>query len=81
MRVCPGLFVLILGCFCLLSLTEEIVCIVTGEGDDNLLCRRTKREAHVVFAPHFPSLYCVYVIIGQGVLGVQGQTETLQKVH
>ncbi|KAK1388329.1 X-ray repair cross complementing 3 (XRCC3) [Heracleum sosnowskyi] len=78
-RVCPALGISWASCVnsrLFLSMNEEIVGNVTDDGDDNLLCRRTKREMHVVFAPHLPSSSREYVINREGVFGVRGQIET-----
>ncbi|KAF1002325.1 DNA repair protein XRCC3 homolog [Apium graveolens] len=77
-RVCPALGISWANCVnsrLFLSMNEEVVGNVAGEGDDNTLCRRTKREMHVVFAPHLPSSSCEYVIYREGVFGVRGQIE------
>ncbi|WOG96857.1 hypothetical protein DCAR_0416195 [Daucus carota subsp. sativus] len=75
-RICPALGISWASCVnsrLFLSMNEEIVGNAMGEGDANISCRRTKREMHVVFAPHLPSSSCEYVINREGVFGVGGQ--------
>lgn len=76
-RVCPALGISWANCVnsrLFLSINEEVTGNATGE--DNLLCKRIKRQMHVVFAPHLPGSSCEYVINREGVFGVRGQVET-----
>ncbi|GFY80688.1 homolog of X-ray repair cross complementing 3 [Actinidia rufa] len=64
-RVCPALGISWANCVnsrLFLSRSEEIVGKENGlvdAGGDNFVQRRTKRQLHVVFAPHLPELSCV----------------------
>lgn len=70
-RVCPALGLSWANCVnsrLFLSRNEEIVGEVSGS--DNSIGRRTKRQLHVIFAPHLPYSSCEYAIVREGVFGV-----------
>ncbi|PSS36213.1 DNA repair protein [Actinidia chinensis var. chinensis] len=76
-RVCPALGISWANCVnsrLFLSRSEEIVGKENGlvdVGGDNFVQRRTKRQLHVVFAPHLPESSCEFVIVREGVFGVE----------
>lgn len=59
-----------------LSRHEEIIGDKNGKVDENgcvLLSRLTRRQLHVVFAPHLPDSSCEFMITREGVFGVERQ--------
>ncbi|KAK2993477.1 hypothetical protein RJ640_015161 [Escallonia rubra] len=53
-----------------LSRNEEIVGEEGDDGGSGVVSSRTKRQLHVVFAPHLPYSCCEFVIVKEGVFGV-----------
>lgn len=76
-RVCPALGLSWANCInsrLFLSRNEEILGKETGSvdvGDDNFFHRQTKRQIHVVFAPHLPESSCEFAIRREGVCGIE----------
>ncbi|KAF3452793.1 hypothetical protein FNV43_RR03226 [Rhamnella rubrinervis] len=76
-RVCPALGLAWSNCVnsrLFLSRNEEVI----GEDkaladtcDRDYLCRQTRRQLYVVFAPHLPESSCEFVISKEGVFGVE----------
>lgn len=76
-RVCPALGLSWANCVnsrLFLSRDEEIVGQENGGVDvagDDCAPRRTKRQIRVVFAPHLPESSCEFVILREGVFGLE----------
>ncbi|XP_059630904.1 DNA repair protein XRCC3 homolog [Cornus florida] len=76
-RVCPALGLSWSNCVnsrLFLSRNEEKVREDTGlvdVGGSDFVNRRTKRQLHVVFAPHLPDSSCEFLIVREGVFGVE----------
>ncbi|GFS36103.1 homolog of X-ray repair cross complementing 3 [Actinidia rufa] len=76
-RVCPALRISWANCVnsrLFLSRSEEIVGKENGlvdVGGDDFVQRRTKRQLHVVFAPHFLESSCEFVIVREEVFAVE----------
>ncbi|XP_008811308.1 DNA repair protein XRCC3 homolog [Phoenix dactylifera] len=81
-RVCPALGLSWANCVntrIFLSRSDEIVrserALEFGESDDrdDRTVVRTRRKMEVVFAPHLPEASCEFVIVREGVFGVETQ--------
>ena len=79
-RVCPALGLAWANCVnsrLFLSRNEEVVGEENGSvdvsacGGGDFLPRQTRRQLHVVFAPHLPDSSCEFVIRREGVFGVE----------
>jgi DNA-repair protein XRCC3 len=73
-RVCPALGLAWANCVnsrLFLSRNEEIEKEENRLADSNHLSTRTRRQLHVVFAPHLPAASCEFVITREGVFGVE----------
>lgn len=53
-----------------LSRNEEVVGTKEGDLGDDDCGVRTRRRLHVVFAPHLPEASCEFVIVREGLFGV-----------
>ncbi|CAK9169425.1 unnamed protein product [Ilex paraguariensis] len=84
-RVCPALGISWANCVnsrLFLSRNEEVLgdesgLVETGSGD--FVAVQTKRHIHVLFAPHLPNSSCEYIIVREGVFGVERTATDLQK--
>lgn len=78
-RVCPALGISWANCVnsrLFLSRTEEVVgqeASPIDAGGSDSVSRRTKRHIHVAFAPHLPDSSCEFVVVREGVFGVERQ--------
>ncbi|XP_028074500.1 DNA repair protein XRCC3 homolog [Camellia sinensis] len=74
-RICPALGLSWANCVnsrLFLSRNEEVLGKETGlVDDDGFVQKRTKRQIHVVFAPHLPESSCEFVIVKEGVFGLE----------
>ncbi|XP_073104840.1 DNA repair protein XRCC3 homolog isoform X2 [Elaeis guineensis] len=81
-RVCPALGLSWANCIntrIFLSRSDDIVrnerALVDEESDDRVhgTVVRTRRKMEMVFAPHLPEASCEFVIVSEGVFGVEAQ--------
>lgn len=71
-RVSPALGISWANCVntrLFLSRSEKVV--VAGDENGTLQRQTTRRQLHVLFAPHLPSSSCEFVILREGVFGVE----------
>ncbi|OMO61332.1 hypothetical protein CCACVL1_23600 [Corchorus capsularis] len=76
-RVCPALGLAWANCVnsrLFLSRREEVIADKNGKfNGESGECNQTRRQLHVVFAPHLPESSCDFVITRDGIFGVEKQ--------
>uniref|UniRef100_A0A7N0ZU75 RecA family profile 1 domain-containing protein n=1 Tax=Kalanchoe fedtschenkoi TaxID=63787 RepID=A0A7N0ZU75_KALFE len=75
-RVCAALGMTWANCVntrLFMSRTEEVSSGGVDESGEEIVCCKTRRRLHVVFAPHLPDSSCEFMITRDGVFGVVGE--------